>query len=209
MKGIPGVESIYILKIYEGETDKDRLKQMLSTGDYVLPGIMTNRLTGMPDTYMPFYQDMKVGDTVSFYKNGELFKTCTIIASASLVDTEIECAGINNGAMVIGGDAPLLYMPADVFAQIYEQPTLLKYGFDAEGEKTQIKALLDGITENNTSVSYTSTELIIAGFRNTTDAIFLIGSMIAIIFATTGLINLTNMMITNIITRSHEFATMQ
>lgn len=197
------------LTIYEGETDKDRLKQMLSTGDFILLGIETNRLTGMPDTYMPFYQDIQVGDTVSFYKNGELFKTYTIIASASLVDTEIECAGINNGAMVIGGDAPLLYMPADMFAQIYEQPTLLNYGFDADGEKTQIKELLDGISENNSSVSYTSTDLIIAGFRNTTDAIFIIGSMIAVIFAMTSLINFTNMMVTNIITRSHEFATMQ
>lgn len=197
------------LTIYEGETDKDRLKQMLSTGDFVLLGVMTNRLTGAPATYMPFYQDMKVGDTVSFYKNGELFKTCTIIASANLVDTEIEGAGTYNGAMAIGGDAPLLYIPADVFTQIYEQPTLLNYGFDADGEKSQIKALLDGITENNISVSYTSIDLIIAEFQNTTDAIFLIGSMIAIIFAMTGLINFTNMMITNIITRSHEFATIQ
>ena len=197
------------LTIYEGETDKDRLKQMLSTGDYVLLGIKTNRLTGMPDTYMPFYQDIQVGDTVSFYKNGELYKTCTIIASASMVDTEIECAGINNGAMVIGGDAPLLYTTADVFVQIYEQPTLLNYGFDADGEKTQVKELLDGITKNNTFVSYTSTDLIIAECQNITDAIFLIGSMIAVIFAMTSLINFTNMMITNIITRSHEFATMQ
>ena len=133
-------------------------------------GIRTNRLTGMPDIYMPFYQNIQIGDMVSFYKNGELFKTCTIITSASLVVTEIECAGINNGAMVIGGDAPLLYMPADMFALIYGQPTLLNYGFDVDGEKTQIKELLDGITGNNSSVSYTSTDLIVAGFRNITDA---------------------------------------
>ena len=111
--------------------------------------------------------------------------------------------------MVFGGDAPLLYMPADMFAQISEQTSLLNYGFDADGEKAQIKELLDGISENNSSVSYTSTNLIIVGFRNITDAIFMIGNMIAVIFAMTSLINFTNMMITNIITRNHEFATMQ
>ena len=197
------------LTIYEGETDNDMLKQMLSTGDYILLGTDTDRLTGAPKTDMPFYQDMQVGDTVSFYKNGELLKTCTIIAGASLIATEIETPTSYNGVAAVGGDAPLLYLPADVFAQIYERPTILNYGFDVVGENTHIKELLDGITENNTSVSYTSNDLIIAEFQSTTGAIFLIGSMIAIIFALTSLINYTNMMVTNIITRSHEFAAMQ
>lgn len=197
------------LTILEGETNIDALKQKLATGDYILLGLYTDRLTGMPKTNLPFYENLQIGDTISFYKNGELYKTCTIIAKASLINTEIETDLSVNGVTHIGGDAPLLYLPADVFGQIYEQPTLLNYGFDVEGEKTQMGAFLDNYTENNASVSYTSTDLIAEQLQNSCNIIFWVGSMIAVIFALAGLINFTNMMITNIVTRSHEFATMQ
>lgn len=197
------------LTILEGETNIKALKQKLETGNYILLGLYTDRLTGAPKTNLPFYENLQIGDTISFYKNGELYKTCTIIAKASLINTEIETDLSVNGVTHIGGDAPLLYLSADVFGQIYEQPTLLNYGFDADGEKAQISAFLDDLKENNASVSYTSTDLIAEQLQNSCNIIFWVGSMIAVIFALAGLINFTNMMITNIVTRSHEFATMQ
>lgn len=197
------------LAIYEGETNIEVLKQMLSTGDYVLLGGYTDRLTGAPKTNQPFYEQLQVGGTISFYKDGELYKTCTIAAKASLVNTEIETDLSINAVARIGGDAPLLYLEQNVFGQLYEQPTLLNYGFDVSSEKLQVNSFLDELTENNTSVSYTSTDLIVQQLQTSCNIVFWVGSMIAVIFALAGLINFTNMMITNIVTRSHEFATMQ
>lgn len=197
------------LTIYEGETNIEILKQMLSTGDYALLGVYTDRLTGMPETNQPFYEQLQVGDTVSFYKDGELYKTCTIAAKASLINTEIETDLSLNAAARIGGDAPLLYLAENVFEQLYEQPTLLNYGFDVGSGKVQMSSFLSEIAQNNNSVSYTSTDLIVQQLQNSCNIVFLAGCMIAVIFALAGIINFTNMMVTNIVTRSRELATMQ
>lgn len=197
------------LTIYEGETNIEILKQMLSTGDYALLGVYTDRLTGTPKTNQPFYEQLQVGDTISFYKDGELYKTCIIAAKASLINTEIETDLSLNAAARIGGDAPLLYLAENVFEQLYEQPTLLNYGFDVSSGKVQMSSFLSELAENNTSVSYTSTDLIVQQLQNSCNIVFLVGCMIAVIFALAGLINFTNMMVTNIVTRSRELATLQ
>lgn len=197
------------LTIYEGETNIEILKQMLSTGDYALLGVYTDRLTGTPKTNQLFYEQLQIGDTISFYKDGELYKTCTIAAKASLINTEIETDLSINAAARIGGDAPLLYLAENVFEQLYEQPTLLNYGFDVSSGKVQMSSFLSELTENNTSVSYTSTDLIVQQLQNSCNIVFLVGCMIAVIFALAGLINFTNMMVTNIVTRSRELATLQ
>lgn len=197
------------LTIYEGETNIETLKQMLSTGDYVLLGVYTDRLTGEPKTNQPFYRQLQVGDTISFYKDGELYKTCAIAAKASLINTEIETDLSFNAAAKIGGDAPLIYLTENVFRQIYENPTLLNYGFDVNNGKAQMSSFLNELTENNTSVAYTSTDLIVEQLQASCNIVFWVGGMIAVIFALAGLINFTNMMITNIVTRTSELATLQ
>lgn len=197
------------LTVYEGETNIEALKQMLSTGDYVLLGVYTDRLTGAPKTNYPFYEQLQVGDTISFYKDGERYKTCVIAAKASLINMEIETDLSFNAVSEIGGDAPLIYLTENVFGQIYEQPTLLNYGFDVTGGKEQMSSFLNGLTENNTSVAYTSTDLILEQLRASCNIVFWVGGMIAVIFALAGLINFTNMMITNIVTRTRELAIMQ
>jgi len=197
------------LTVYEGETDIETLKQMLSTGDYVLLGGYTDRLTGAPKTNQPFYGQLQVGDTISFYKDGKRYKTCAIAAKAGLINTEIETDMSFNAVARIGGDAPLIYLTEDVFGQIYEQPALLNYGFDVNGDKAQMSSFLSGLAENNSSVAYTSTDLIVEQLKASCDIVFWVGGMIAVIFALAGLINFTNMMITDIVTRTRELAIMQ
>ncbi len=75
-------------------------------------------------------------------------------------------------------------MTKEMFGQLCDDPTLLSYGFDAApGQEEQM-----------------------ASIRN---VVLLVGGMIAAIMAFAGLINFTNMMVTSIITRRLEFATMQ
>ena len=61
----------------------------------------------------------------------------------------------------------------------------------------------------NSSVAYTSTKLLKEQLDSVRSMILVIGGLIGCIMAFAGLINFTNMIITNIITRRHEFATMQ
>ena len=196
--------------IYAGETDREALKQKLSTGQYIVVGYYIDRVTGDPD-FGVWENPMDIGDSISFYKNGELVKTYTILAVANMVPTEYETtAGTLACGEIGGGDAPFLYLTEEQFRELYDTPTLFSYGFNvAEGQEQEAEEILTDFTDSNTSVSYTSTSLLRQQLASIGNMVLLVGGMIGVIMAFTGLINFTNMMITNIITRRHEFATMQ
>lgn len=197
------------ITIYDGEKNIDTLKQKIHTGEYVIVGYKMDFQTGQP-RFMPFGEQFQMGDTISFYKNGELVKTCKVLAIANLASTEFETSAGSLAAVRIGGDAPFVYMTDEMFGQLYDTPTLFSYGFDAaDGYEQQIDGFLNDFTSNNSSVSYTSTALMKQQLASVGNIVLLVGGMIGVIMALAGLINFTNMMITNIITRRHEFATMQ
>lgn len=197
------------ITIYDGEKNIDTLKQKMQTGEYVIIGYNMDMLTGEPD-FWGLGEQYQMGDTLSFYKNGELVKTCKVLAIASLTTNEVETPAGLLASTRIGGDAPLIYMTDEMFGQLYDTPTLFSYGFDvADGYEQQIDGFLNDFTSNNSSVSYTSTALMKQQLVSVGNIVLLVGGMIGIIMALAGLINFTNMMITNIITRRHEFATMQ
>lgn len=124
--------------------------------------------------------------------------------------TEYETYAGANGATYIGGDAPFLYMSDTKFKELYEEPTIFSYSFNAEqGEKENLEGFLADFTGENTSVAYTSTKLLQEQLASNRNIVLLVGGMIGVILAFAGLINFTNMMVTNIITRRHEFAAMQ
>ena len=197
------------LTIFDGEQDAEVLKQKMQSGEYVILGCSMDRLTGEPKE-TPLTEQLQVGDSISFYKDGELFKTFTILARAKVVGTEIETASSTSAETTIGKDAPRLYMADSMFMQLYDNPTIFSYGFDvSEGQEAQIEAFLNNFTASNPTVAYTSTEVLKQYTNSVQNTVLLVGGMIAAIMAFAGLINFTNMMITSIITRRNEFATMQ
>ncbi len=197
------------MTIFDGEKDTAVLRQKMATGDYVILGCDTDRATGKP-AETPLTRQLGTGDRVSFYKNGELFRTCTILARANVVGTEREILTANTTEMNIGGDAPRLYMTEEMFGQLCDDPTLLSYGFDAApGQEAQMDVFLNDLAEQDPSVAYTSTKLMKEQMASIRNVVLLVGGMIAAIMAFAGLINFTNMMVTSIITRRLEFATMQ
>ena len=197
------------ITIYDGEKNIDTLKQKMHTGEYVIIGYYMDFLTGEPD-FGAFGKQYQMGDLLSFYKNGELVKTCEVLTIANLAANEFETSAGALSAARIGGDAPFVYMTDEMFGQLYDTPTLFSYGFNAaDGYEQQIDGFLNDFTSNNSSVSYTSTALMKQQLASVGNIVLLVGGMIGVIMAFAGLINFTNMMITNIITRRHEFATMQ
>lgn len=196
------------LQIFDGEQDIEVLKQKLATGEYAVIGCLMDRLTGEPDS-SPLDDLLQVGDSISFYKDGELVKTCTILAKATVLMNEMESSG-NTGILYTGGEAPFVYLPDTVFKQIYDSPTLLSYGFNVEEPmQPQMEEFLSSYVENTPSVGYNSTGVLKEQMASLRSMVLIVGGLIGIIFAIAGLINFINMMITNIITRRHEFATMQ
>lgn len=197
------------LTIFEGEKDAAVLRQKMQSGEYVILGCFTDNLTGEPKE-TPLTEQLRVGDRISFYKGGELFQTCSILARAKVVGMERETASSTTAQNRIGRDAPLLYMTDSMFMQLYDNPTLFSYGFNVSGgQEAQMDAFLDHLTQNNASVAYTSTELMKQQTASIRNIVLLVGGMIAAVMAFAGLMNFTNLMITSIITRRHEFATMQ
>ena len=196
--------------IYEGEDNPDVLKEKMETGDYVIVGTIIDRLTGEAEEETQLQQQLQVGDSITFSKDGKEEKTCTILAKATVVATEYETYAGANGATYIGGDAPFLYMSDTKFKELYEEPTIFSYSFNAgQGKKENLEGFLADFTGENTSVAYASTKLLQEQLASNRNIVLLVGGMIGVILAFAGLINFTNMMVTNIITRRHEFAAMQ
>lgn len=197
------------MRIFEGEKDAETLTQKMATGEYVIIGCPMDKLTEEPRN-TPLTDQLQVGESISFYKDGELVKTSTILAKAILVGTETETPTGTTAQAHIAADAPFVYLPDTVFKEIYDAPTLLTYGFNVEEAlQPQMEEFLSSYVSENSSVAYTSTKLLKEQLDSVRSMILVIGGLIGCIMAFAGLINFTNMIITNIITRRHEFATMQ
>lgn len=109
----------------------------------------------------------------------------------------------------IGG--PIMYMSEDHFKELYENPSLYCVLFDTEEDHRQEMEdyLSEYTTQKNTDVLYQSVDKLGATVQTMKNATLLIGGLIGGIFALVGIINLMNLIMTSIVTRRHEFASMQ
>lgn len=194
------------MDIIEGETDLSVLKEKLWNGNNVI--LMAQygdkgKLAGGADS--SFYRGLSVGDTIQFYENGTPTEEFTIIAKvvATKGETTLTGGGSNISQII---DSPLIYMSEKKFKEIYETPTLYGFLFDVE---EQYQQEMENHLAQDTDVSYTSILTMKATVSSVKNVVLLIGGVIGAIFALVGLINFINLVMTNIITRRHEFATMQ
>ena len=194
------------MDIIEGETDLSVLKEKLWNGNNVI--LMAQygdkgKLAGGADS--SFYRGLSVGDTIQFYENGTPTEEFTIIAkvAATKGETTLTGGGSNISQII---DSPLIYMSEKKFKEIYETPTLYGFLFDVE---EQYQQEMENHLAQDTDVSYTSILTMKATVSSVKNVVLLIGGVIGAIFALVGLINVINLVMTNIITRRHEFATMQ
>ena len=97
-------------------------------------------------------------------------------------------------------------MAENKFKEIYETPTLYGFLFDVE---EQYQQEMETYLAQDTDVAYTSILTMKATVSSVKNVVLLIGGVIGAVFALVGLINFINLVMTNIIIRRHEFATMQ
>lgn len=192
--------------IIEGETDLSVLKDKLWNGNNV---ILVDEYDDKGNLYggsnSSDYRGLSIGDTIQFYENGIPTEEFTIIAKVATTNSETNLTG---GGSNISGiiDGPEIFMAENKFKEIYETPTLYGFLFDVE---EQYQQEMENHLMQDTDVSYTSILTMKATVSSIKNVVLLIGGVIGAVLALVGLINFINLVMTNIITRRHEFATMQ
>lgn len=196
------------MDIIEGETDKAVLKEKLKSGKYVVIAAKYNDKGEISATGKSQYYDLKIGDPIQFYENGTLIDTYTVLAKVGVTTETIEAVSHSNVASKIA--SPYIYMSADHFKGIYKTPTLLSYSFEVQDkDREKMENYLSDLIKNDSDVTYTSTKALRGEIQSVKNTFLLVGGLIGIVFAFVGILNFVNVTITNIITRRHEFATMQ
>ena len=199
------------LDIREGEKDKSVLKEKIQNENGIILISGYNDKGIFSEYKEKEYQNMQVGDEIRFFENGVLTETFTVLAKAATVD--METGGLTGPGSNIIGDigTPTMYMSENHFKELYENPSLYCVLFDTEKEQQQeIETYLsEYTTQKNLDVLYQSAEKLGASVQTMKNSTLLIGGLIGGIFALVGIINLMNLIMTSIVTRRHEFASMQ
>lgn len=196
------------MNLQEGITDAALLYEKMEKGEGVLLGV-PGEMGKTQINEMGNFLD--VGDRITVYKNGTAVKELPVLAKASLNGDDLEVGYAVNGPLKVGGDGLYLYLPADIFQELYDEPKVYKYSFDAEKESwDEISSFLDEYRQTtDTSINYLSAASAYASAEGNRDMIRFVGGIIGLIFGLAGILNLINMLITSILTRRHEFATMR
>ena len=199
------------LDIREGEKDKAVLKEKIQNENGIILIAGYNDNGEFTEYKEKEYQNMQVGDEIQFYENGVLTETFTVLAKAATANWET--GGLTGSGDNLRGDigTPTMYMSEEHFKEIYENPSLYCILFDTEKEQQQEMEdyLSEYTTQKNMDILYQSVDKLGATVQTTKNTVLLIGGLIGGIFALVGIINLMNLIMTSIVTRRHEFASMQ
>lgn len=196
------------MDIKEGETDAHILYEQMENDGGVLLGVNVNRATMQIDGNFDL---LEIGDIITVYKNGEAVMELPVLAKAAINGDDQEAGYTANGPFTVGGDGLFLYLPSDVYEKIYDEPSVYKYSFDVdEHERANMTSFLENyMTQVDTSISYCSSDWARGDAQAMRTMLQFVGGLIGIIFGVAGVLNLVNTIITTILARRHEFATMQ
>ena len=196
------------LDLREGETDPHTLYEKMSAGEGVLVGASMDR-TDM--SILPALDLAEVGQLVTVYKNGAAVMELPVLAKAALTVDDIEIGYIGSGPVKVGGDGLFLYLPASVYEELYDVPTVYKYSFDVEdGYEAETAAFLeDYMEQTDPDMNYLSAQEARESSEGTRRMIRFVGGFVGLIFGFAGVLNLINTIVTSILTRRREFAAME
>ncbi len=205
-----GMEEIALVRmdIQEGEADAHSLYKKMVNGEGVLLGVVSDMGTSILN---PAFDLLDVGDIITVFKNGEPMMELPVLAKAALNGDDMEIRYTTHGPFEVGKDGLFLYLPTSVYTEIYDEPVIYKYSFDVEEKQQNAMSqfLQSYVTNVDTSLGYTSAEEARQDAVTTRTMLQFVGGLIGIIFGVAGVLNLVNTIITSILARRHEFATMQ
>lgn len=196
------------MDIQEGETDAHALYEQMENGAGVLLGVQADRSTMKIDGNL---DPLEIGDVITVYKDGKAIMELPVLAKAAINGDDQETGYTANGPYTVGADGLFLYLPSSIYEKIYDEPSIYKYSFNVdENERTNMTVFLENyITQVDTRLNYLSADSARENAQATRTMLQFVGGLIGIIFGVAGVLNLTNTIITTILARRHEFATMQ
>lgn len=199
--------SLARMDLREGETDAHLLYEKMLRGEGVLVGIHTNRADM---SIMEEFDFTEIGQTITVYKDGQKTMELPVLAKAALNGDDQEIGYTCNGPMQVGCDGLFLYLPADIYKKLYDEPVVYKYAFDMEEDEWEnMTAFLEAYVENHPEINYLSSQSARESAEKSRLMIRLVGGLIGTIFGFAGMLNLINTLITTILARRHEFSVMQ
>ncbi len=205
-----GMEEVALsrMDLREGEADAHALFERMSRGEGALVGVPVER---RDMSLLPVLDLLEVGDVITVYKNGVQVMELPVLAKAALSSDDEEIGYTINGVNEVGGDSLFLYLPARVYEELYEEPTVYKYSFDVEeGYEEEMTAFLEDFMEHtDPDINYLSARAARESSEGTRRMIRFVGGFVGMIFGLAGVLNLMNTIVTTILTRRHEFAAME
>lgn len=132
-----------------------------------------------------------------------------IVISLTLCVVLLNCVGIAADSVDI--EKQVSYTIRTDYVVVNSASTNRMEGFTLrENERTNMTVFLENyITQVDTSLNYLSADSARENAQATRTMLQFVGGLIGIIFGVAGVLNLTNTIITTILARRHEFATMQ
>lgn len=200
--------SVARLDLREGETDAHALYQKMTNGGGVIVGIQANRVNMSIDED---FDMIDLGETITVYKDSRPIMELPVLAKAATNGDDEEIGYTCNGPMEVGGDGLFLYLPTSIYKELYDEPVIYKYAFNVEEDQREnMTAFLDDYMNTvNPDMNFLSSESARKNAESTRTMIHFVGGLVGMIFGIAGVLNLINTLITTILTRRHEFATMQ
>ncbi|WP_330698028.1 ABC transporter permease [Mediterraneibacter glycyrrhizinilyticus] len=196
------------MDLRDGETDPHALYRKMEQKEGLLAGVDVDRSDMSIQKVLDF---VDIGDTVTVYKNGEPLLELPMLAKAALNGDDEEIGYTAAGTFKIGGDGIYIYLPSDIYEEIYDDPIVYKYAFNVEeSQRDNMTAFLTDYMENtDPTIDFLTADSARESAEATQSMISFVGSLVGIIFGVIGVLNLINTVITTILTRRHEFATMR
>lgn len=195
------------LRLFEGETDPAVLWEKLQNGEGLLLGV--HKQMGADVAQEAYDTGLEIGDTVTVRVNGEPAGELPVLAKTLYMVPDIDVAN-NTGSVAVGGDGPAIFLSGEQFKEFYEGASVMKYEFNVkEGSEKEAEAFLEAYSQEHGEVNYSTAEQSREGGESMRNMYLLVGGLLAAIFAFAGILNLINVLISSILTRRHEFATLQ
>lgn len=196
-----GMEDFFYkqLEVYAGESDVNVIREKLKSGKYVVCSVETDDGKVMADR-----MKHQPGDRIILtYGDGQEreFEVLSIIKE--------NVNGMTSRGGWIGNFC--YYADAEIFKEMASDKFLMSYGFNAEDEKeADIEAFIrDYTTTTEPIMSYESKMSLMDEFSDMKKLILLVGGVLALIIGIIGILNFINAMLTGMVTRQREFATLE
>ena len=174
----------------------------LASGKYILEGV------ALSDNRTPYWQliQYKVGDTVTLHNYADSDQKYTTYEFTVL--GHVAMKNSNSDRMPLNYN---FYVPANIYKELVQQPTVMSYAFNVSSNKEQAmeKFLKNYTLTTEPLMDYQSKLSVRNEVSRMQKTVETIGGALSLIIGCIGILNFINTILTSIITRKQELAMLQ